>query len=134
MKHHLSFKNQPALLLCCIVLLMLTACGTVTSPIEEGVVLEEDQVELSSDPGSPAAGQETQLMVELGAPVPNDTRIDFEIRKEGSARGKFLKTDKISGQTYTAEETFQDSGTYRVFIHIYSSNIHQTMEKRIEVQ
>ncbi|WP_010272430.1 hypothetical protein [Paenibacillus senegalensis] len=128
-----KFTTIPSLFLCCILLIWLTACGTVSTPFQEGIVFEEDQVTLSSDPDPPIAEQQTQLKVELEASAAQDIRIDFEVRKEGSARGKFLKTSKLSDHVYTADETFQDSGTYRVFIHIYSSDIHQTMEKKMEI-
>lgn len=114
--------------------LLLAACGTVQTPVQDGVVIPDEQVLLESDPNPPVAGEETKLKIQLEAgKLPEGTRIDLEVRKEGSARGRFLKTEIEGSQSYSAAETFEEAGTYRVFIHIYSAEIHQTLERKLDV-
>ncbi|GIP34404.1 hypothetical protein [Paenibacillus sp. J2TS4] len=119
-----------------LLLAVLAACGTVQTDLPDGIAVPEDNIFITTQPEPPVAKQETTLTVELKKlPEPDDTTVDLEIRKEGSVRGKFIKTkpDK-GGENFSTQTTFDDAGKYEVIIHIYAPDVHQTVPRDLEVQ
>ncbi|SHE13109.1 Uncharacterised protein [Chlamydia abortus] len=129
-------QRTRSFVLACLLLVFLTACGTVQTGLPDGIAVPEEQIALTCDPEPAAAGQETTLSIELkNLPEPDDTTVDLEIRKAGSVRGKFSKTkpDK-SGEMFSTEYTFEEAGRYEVIIHIYAPDVHQTVPRELEVK
>ncbi|WP_141501114.1 hypothetical protein [Paenibacillus luteus] len=88
---------------------------------------------LTTDPDKPVNGSKIVLTAEFtGAKLSNSSGMTFEIRVDGEP--VFIEAKKEGENLFSGIYTFAKSGTYEVYLHLYTEEIHLTKKKQVEVQ
>ncbi|MFS0864443.1 FixH family protein [Fredinandcohnia sp. 179-A 10B2 NHS] len=80
--------------------------------------------------------KETKLQTyieEAGLPL-EDANVRFEIWIEGNDKHEFIETSEEKSGVYNVDYTFKQNGTYHVQVHVEKEDIHEHIEKTIEVK
>lgn len=114
--------------------LLSTGCSTVSDELMDPALID---IAFSTDPAEVVADQPVKLKAVLSGTTDRpELQFDFEIRKAGdkTALGKYVEGENTAELTFMAEETFEESGAYDIYLHIYDFESHITKKKELQVQ
>ncbi len=110
--------------------MLLAACSsTAPTPVDPAVL----DATLTTDPDNPIAGTKVRLKAAFtGAELSNSSGMTFEIRV--NEKPILIEAIKEDNNTFEGGYTFVESGTYEVYLHLYTEDIHLTKKKQVVVQ
>jgi hypothetical protein len=114
-----------------VIVLVVFLLGCSSSP--QGIDPAKVQIKLMSDPTTVKTAEPVKLAAEvIGIEVTEGLHLQFDIRRpdKKSLPGKEAKL--VNGR-YEAEITFEQTGTYTVYIHLYRGEDHITKQKELIV-
>ncbi|OME87964.1 hypothetical protein BK120_01180 [Paenibacillus sp. FSL A5-0031] len=116
--------------LLCFILVCLAACSASAPVTNDPAAIE---VDLRTDPDKPVSGSPIELMADFtGAELTDSSGMTFEVRvKEEPV---FIEAKKKGQNVFSGTYTFREPGTYEVYMHLYTDDIHVTKKKQVEVQ
>lgn len=108
----------------------LGGCSTsATAPIDPAAL----EATLTTEPASPTAGTPIKLRAAFtGAELSKSSGMTFEIRVGDNQA--LVEAEKGGSHTFDGVYTFSKSGTYEVYLHLYTEDIHLTKKKQVVVQ
>ncbi|TBL81101.1 FixH family protein [Paenibacillus thalictri] len=117
--------------LCGLLLIGCAAC----SPAPKGQDPAQVKLELAAEPAPVKTGTPTKLTATITGLENTDAgNVQFEIRRsDNSGLPDTKEASPVGGGRYTAEETFDKTGKYSIYIHIYQGDLHITKKKELEV-
>lgn len=107
--------------------------GACSTPAPTSIDPSALDVNVTTDPGSPVAGAPIKLRAEVtGAELSKSSGLTFEIRVD--EKPVLVEAEKEGNNTFDVIYTFSKSGTYEVYLHLYTEDIHVTKKKQVEIQ
>ncbi|SFE24157.1 hypothetical protein SAMN04487969_101860 [Paenibacillus algorifonticola] len=108
----------------------LVGCSaSATTPIDPAAL----DATLTTEPTAPSAGTPIKLRAEFtGAELSKSSGLTFEIRVDDNQA--LVEAEKGGSNTFDGVYTFSKSGTYEVYLHLYTEDIHLTKKKQVVVQ
>lgn len=114
----------------CILLGCLSACSTSPKATIDPAAIDAN---LTTVPEIPIAGSPIKLKADFtGGELSKSSDMAFEIRL--NEEPVLLNADKDGQNAFSGTYTFPKSGTYEVYLHLYTDDMHLTKKKKVEVQ
>ncbi|WP_282936303.1 hypothetical protein [Paenibacillus sp. RC67] len=114
-----------------LLLLSVTGCS---SP-QQGQDPAKVKVELASEPANVQVGQKVKLIANIsGLAEEEGANVQIDIRKsDNSILPDTKDASSIGKGQYSVEKTFEKSGAYSIYIHLYQGDLHITKKKELQV-
>lgn len=108
----------------------LGACSaSTTAPLDPAAL----EATLTTEPAAPSAGTPIKLSAAFtGAEISKSSELTFEIRVDD--KQALVEAEKGGSNTFDGVYTFSKSGTYEVYLHLYTEDIHLTKKQQVVVQ
>ncbi|MGO4106664.1 hypothetical protein [Paenibacillus sp. YAF4_2] len=114
-----------------VVLFILSGCSTA-APAPEDIDPASIEAFLSTDPDIPDAGKPTKLQATFtGSNLTDATTMVFEFRH--NEKSEFVDGTFKGKNAYAGNYSFQASGTYEIFLHLYNGEYHITKKAEVIV-
>jgi len=114
----------------CFIFVCLAACSAVSPETIDPAAIDAT---LTTEPANSVAGSPVKLKAEFaGAELSRSSGVTFEIRVDEEP--VLLDAEKEGQNTFYGTYTFPKPGTYEVYLHLYTDDIHMTKMKKVEVQ
>ncbi|WP_338551315.1 hypothetical protein [Paenibacillus sp. KS-LC4] len=109
---------------------ILGACSaSTTAPLDPAAL----EAILTTQPTAPSAGVPIKLSAAFtGAELSESSELTFEIRVDDQQ--SLVEAEKGGSNTFEGVYTFSKSGTYEVYLHLNTEDIHLTKKKQVMVQ
>ncbi|MGF7035366.1 hypothetical protein J2T17_006374 [Paenibacillus mucilaginosus] len=116
----------------CIMILLLLLLGCASNP--QGTNPAAVKVNLLTDPPTVQTSKPIKLKAEvIGIDIAEDLQVQFDIRKPNRNALPDLLEAKLEDGQFVTEKTFEQTGTYTVYIHVYQGELHITKKKELTV-
>ncbi|PWV89434.1 hypothetical protein DFQ01_14531 [Paenibacillus cellulosilyticus] len=127
-------KTLLFVMLSCLSIMLLSGCTNSTAA--QGQDPANVKVELATDPTMMKAGEQGKLIAAItGMVLADDAQVAFDIRKpDNKGLPEIINAEAAGGGKFSAAKTFDQPGTYTVYIHLYQDDLHVTKLKKLEVQ
>ncbi|MBD3917181.1 hypothetical protein H8B09_00325 [Paenibacillus sp. PR3] len=127
-------KMLAFVLLGCLSFMLLSGCTNSTAA--QGQDPADVKVELATDPVAVKAGEPGKLIAIITGLVRSDgVQVAFDIRKpDNKGLPEIINAEAAGDGEYSAAKTFDQPGTYTIYVHLYQDDLHVTKLKKLEVQ
>jgi hypothetical protein len=123
-----SLAAPSALALALMIIAAMTACSS-----GESIDPARVEAELATDPAPARTGEPATLKATFtGAKFPEEVYVYFEVRT--GDRPVFFDAVREGENTFTGSMTFEQAGTFDVYLHLYVEDLHITKKQQVEVQ
>lgn len=91
-------------------------------------------VELVTEPSPVQSAQKVKMTVQISDLIKKEAQVQFDIRKpDNSGLPETLNAQPGGNGSYYVETTFDQPGTYTVYIHLLLGELHLTKKKQLVV-
>lgn len=112
-------------------LCLLAACSNAAPQGQDPAAVK---IELASDPSPAVAKQKVKIIAKITGLIKQEgAKVAFDIRKEKDSLPDLIDAVSDGKGNFTAEKTFDLTGTYTVYIHLYQEELHITKKKQLDV-
>lgn len=124
-------KKLAVLICISLTLCLLAACSNSAPQGQDPAAVK---IELASDPNPAAAKQKVNIVAKVTGLIKQEgAKVSFDIRKEKDSLPDLIDAVSDGKGNFTAEKTFDQPGTYTVYIHLYQEELHITKKKQLVV-
>ncbi|WP_281890713.1 FixH family protein [Paenibacillus sp. YYML68] len=125
-------RSVGLLLVIVTVMLPLLLASCASGP--QGTDPTSVKVELVTDPPAVQKGQSAKVRAQLTGLTPTkELKVQFDIRKPDKRSLPQLKDARLIDGQYEIEHTFDQAGTYTLYIHVYEGELHITKKRELTV-
>lgn len=115
-----------------LLMILLASCSANSSPESQDPSLIK--IDMTTDPSPVIAPQRVQVIAQVSGLIKQEgARIEFDIRKSAKALPELARAESDGQGRFIMEKSFEEPGTYIVYIHLYQRELHITKKKEIEV-
>ena len=92
------------------------------------------KVELVTEPSPVQSAQKVKMTVQISGLIKKEAQVQFDIQKlDNSGLPETLNAQSGGNGSYYVEKTFDQPGTYTVYIHLMQEELHLTKKKQLVV-
>lgn len=111
-------------------MMILAACSSNPQGQDPSSV----KVELVTAPSPVQAAQKVKMIAQISGLINKEAEVQFDIRKaDNSGLPELLNAQSDGSGHYFVEKTFDQPGSYTVYIHLAQGELHLTKKKQLVV-